>query len=49
MEEKFTRHIPQLDIRGFEDISFEHALSVSNEGSAEYDSSVWLFVPDHYT
>ena len=49
MEEKFTRHIPQLDIRRFEDISFDHALRVSETGSADYDSSIWLFVPNHYT
>lgn len=44
-----TRHIPQKDIRDIGSISFDHALRASHETSSEYDSSVWVFVPNYYT
>ena len=46
---KQQRHVPQADIRTFEDIGFSAALGKALEPKKSYDVSQWLFVPDTYT
>ena len=42
-------HVPSMDTRGFDDISFRSALNTALMPSTEYDTSRWLFVPNSYT
>ena len=49
MNNIITRHIPEIDIREIDNISFEDALQKSLHKSVDYDADKWLYVPNSYT
>ncbi len=42
-------HIPQCETTSLDIISFKDALKGESEGSFEYDTSKWLYIPNAYT
>ncbi len=42
-------HIPKCETNEIDIISFDEALATESEGSFEYDTNKWLYVPNAYT